>query len=344
MAAPESRKIHDLRLELLAEWLNTTLGIELCGLEPASSDASFRRYFRLDTGLGTFIAMDAPPPQENVRPFLQVAELMAQAGVNVPGIHASDVERGFLLLDDFGSTPYLERLHAHSADALYGDALAMLLKLQTGLQPSASGLPDYHEGELHRELELFREWFLRKLLGLELSADEQARIDACWALLIASALEQPTAVVHRDYHSRNLMVTDAGNPGVLDFQDALVGPITYDAVSLLRDCYIAWPQERVQSWACAYAARLRELGLLDFAVDDGLFMRWFDLMGVQRHLKAIGIFSRLKLRDGKAGYLKDIPRTLDYVLQSARRHSGLAPFLAFLEEKVLPRLGDATGT
>lgn len=340
VTAPVTANLNDPRFILLQAWLSDALREVKCTLSPASSDASFRRYFRVYADERSYIAMDAPPPHENVRPFLQVAQLMASAGVRVPTIHARDVQRGFLLLDDFGPVLYLERLHDQNADTLYGDALDMLLRLQIGVNPTTCGLPDYHAGELRRELELFRDWFLQKLLGLALSPDEQVLIDACWAKLITSALEQPTVVVHRDYHSRNLMVTETSHPGVLDFQDALVGPLTYDAVSLLRDCYIAWPKARVETWALDYAARLRNLGLLDRTVNDALFLRWFDLMGIQRHLKAIGIFSRLKLRDGKVCYLKDIPRTLDYVLQATRHHAGFAPFLALLERRVLPHLAD----
>lgn len=343
MTAPDRPNVSDARLELLQQWLTGTLKLQLLSLSPASSDASFRRYFRAELDVHTYIAMDAPPPLEDVRPFLRVAELMSKVGVNVPGIHAVDVDRGFLLLEDFGSTPYLDLLHAESADALYNDALETLLRMQSKAAPAASALPEYHEGLLHREFELFRDWFLRQLLGLELTPDEQALLDDCCARLTANAREQPIVVVHRDYHSRNLMVTDNGNPGVLDFQDAVTGPITYDAVSLLRDCYVDWPLEQVETWALGYAARLRDAKLMASEVDDELFLRWFDLMGMQRHLKAIGIFSRLKLRDGKAGYLRDIPRTLNYVLQSAGRYDAFAPFAALLEQHVLPRLDEVTG-
>ncbi|BBL71899.1 aminoglycoside phosphotransferase family protein [Methylogaea oryzae] len=333
----------DARYDLLNQWLTVSLKLELRSLAPASSDASFRRYFRAELDGRTYIAMDAPPPLEDVRPFLRVAELMSKAGVKVPGVHAADVARGFLLLEDFGSEPYLDRLHTQSADALYGDALDALFTMQSKIPPAASGLPEYHDGLLQREFELFRDWFLQRLLGIELSSEEQALLDDCCARLIANALEQPTVVVHRDYHSRNLMVTENGNPGVLDFQDAVTGPITYDAVSLLRDCYVDWPLARVETWALNYAARLRDAKLLDGEVEDEQFLRWFDLMGMQRHLKAIGIFSRLKLRDGKSGYLQDIPRTLNYVLQSAGRYDIFAPFVALLEQHVVPRLDEVAG-
>jgi aminoglycoside/choline kinase family phosphotransferase len=327
----------DTRLAVLLDWLRTDLGRPVENLEPASGDASFRRYFRARIDGGTWIVMDAPPPRENVRPFLAVAALLRQAGVQTPAIHAADPERGFVLLDDFGARPYLENLDAESADRLYGDALAALLRLQIGVDPATAELPAYDERLLLAELEIFREWFLGRLLGLELRPSEAALLDQVWQRLVASALEQPQVCVHRDYHSRNLMVTERGNPGVLDFQDAVIGPIAYDAVSLLRDCYIAWPASRVDAWLDGYRAKLREAGLLNVAGAEK-FRRWFDLMGLQRHLKAIGIFSRLKLRDGKSGYLKDIPRTFGYLVDVSRTYPELAEFLEFLETRIRPRL------
>ncbi|MGZ8217891.1 aminoglycoside phosphotransferase family protein [Methylomagnum sp.] len=329
----------DIRLTALLDWLRIGLGHPVERLEPASADASFRRYFRAWIGGGTHIVMDAPPPQENVRPFLAVAELLRKAGVQTPEVHAADPDQGFVLLGDFGSQSYLDELNAESADRLYGDALATLLRLQTGVEATTSGLPAYDEPLLWRELEIFREWFLGRLLGLELSAPETALLDATWRRLIRSALEQPRVCVHRDYHSRNLMLTAPDNPGVLDFQDAVVGPVTYDLVSLLRDCYIAWPAERVAGWLDGYRGQLRDAGLINLA-DEDRFRGWFDLMGMQRHLKAIGIFSRLKLRDGKTGYLKDIPRTLDYVFEAGAAHPDFAEFLDFLNAQVRPRLAE----
>jgi hypothetical protein len=330
----------DLRLTALLDWLRTGLGHAVDRIEPASADASFRRYFRAWIDGGTRIVMDAPPPQENVRPFLAVAELLRKAGVRTPEVHAADPDRGFVLLGDFGSQSYLDGLDERSADRLYGDALATLLRLQTGVDAASSGLPAYDEALLWRELEIFREWLLGRLLGLELSPSEAALLDAAWRRLMDSALEQPRVCVHRDYHSRNLMITSPDNPGVLDFQDAVVGPVTYDLVSLLRDCYVAWPAERVANWLDGYRGQLREAGLIG-AADEARFRRWFDLMGMQRHLKAIGIFSRLKLRDGKAGYLKDIPRTLDYVFEAGAAHPEFAGFLDFLGTQIQPRLAGA---
>jgi aminoglycoside/choline kinase family phosphotransferase len=332
----------DTRLASLLDWLRNDLGRTVRTIEPASADASFRRYFRARIDDTSYIAMDAPPPRENVRPFLAVAGLLRKAGIQTPEIFAADAGRGFVLLGDFGNRCYLDCLDAESADALYADALATLVRLQTGVNLETSGLPRYDERLLRTELEIFREWFLGKLLGMDLQAAEAALLDDAWRLLVDSALEQPRVCVHRDYHSRNLMVTGQANPGVLDFQDAVVGPIAYDAVSLLRDCYIAWPAARVDAWLDGYRTTLRDLGLIDAAGAER-FRRWFDLMGMQRHLKAIGIFSRLKLRDGKSGYLKDIPRTLGYVAEAGRAYPQLSGFLDFLDARVLPRLAAECG-
>jgi aminoglycoside/choline kinase family phosphotransferase len=332
----------DTRLASLLDWLRNDLGRTVRTIEPASADASFRRYFRARIDDTSYIAMDAPPPRENVRPFLAVAGLLRKAGVQTPEIFAADAGRGFVLLGDFGNRCYLDGLDAESADALYADALDTLVRLQTGVNLETSGLPRYDERLLRTELEIFREWFLGKLLGMDLQAAEAALLDDAWRLLVDSALEQPRVCVHRDYHSRNLMVTGQANPGVLDFQDAVIGPVTYDAVSLLRDCYIAWPAARVDAWLDGYRATLRDLGLIDAAGAER-FRRWFDLMGMQRHLKAVGIFSRLKLRDGKSGYLKDIPRTLGYVAEAGRAYPQLSGFLDFLDTRVLSRLAAECG-
>lgn len=325
---------HDQRLNALFDWLRHDLGYAPDDLRPASSDASFRRYFRVTLAEGSYIAMDAPPAHEDVRPFVKIANLLREAGVRTPAVHESNEDLGFLLLDDFGAVSYLDRLAEDSADELYGDALASLARLQTGVAIENAELPPYDEALLRREMELFRDWFLGRLLGLELTTVEQTMLDETWRVLVDSALEQPRVCVHRDYHSRNLMVTERDNPGVLDFQDAVIGPVTYDLVSLLRDCYIAWPRQRVEAWALAHREKLVQAGLLG-DVDAEHFLRWFDLMGVQRHLKAIGIFARLSLRDGKAGYLGDIPRTMDYVTSVGARHPELSAFREFLLARVL---------
>lgn len=330
---------NDTRLELLIDWLETDLQLPIESIGPASSDASFRRYFRVRSGDVTRIVMDAPPPRENVRPFVAVAGLLREAGVQTPEIHAVDPERGFVLLGDFGNLNYLDLLTTDSADSLYADAFDALLSIQQRTAPGQVQLPVYDERLLRTELGIFHEWFLGRWLALDLSAGESAMLDDVSSLLIASAIEQPRVVVHRDFHSRNLMVTEHSNPGVLDFQDAVSGPITYDLASLLRDCYIAWPLDRVQGWMEQYRDRLVAAGLLN-ADDAGRFKRWFDLMGMQRHLKAAGIFARLQIRDGKAGYLKDIPRTLGYVTEVGQNYPELSAFMQFMQARVLPRLAE----
>ncbi len=322
------------REALLRSWLRSVLGEGPLDLRPASSDASFRHYWRVRWDDRTWIAMDAPPEQEDCGRYADLARLFRACGVNTPEIHAEDRALGFLLISDLGDRLYLSALDATTADRLYGDALEALLIIQTRV-PTA-GLPVYDAPFLRRELALFRHWLIKGLLGLELTEETAAAFARAKDILIANALEQPQVCVHRDYHSRNLMVTDRDNPGVLDFQDAVVGPVTYDLVSLLRDCYITWPKERVWDWALGHFERLRSLGLLDTQIHERRFCRWFDLMGAQRHLKAAGIFARLSLRDGKHGYLADIPRTLGYVVEVCARYPELHLLGAWVQESVLP--------
>jgi len=308
----------DLRLEQLTAWTRATLAEPGLGIEVASADASFRRYFRARSDTDTWIVMDAPPDKENVGPFIAVAEMLVAAGVNAPRILARNLEHGFLLLSDLGNRTYLAELAQRDrADALYEDALAALASMQAGCAAQVAGLPPYDAALLRREMELFPEWFMQRHLGIQVDTQMRGVLDAAFDQLIESALAQPRVFVHRDYHSRNLMAIAndprlGANPGVLDFQDAVFGPITYDLVSLLRDCYIAWPPEKVSGWAQRYRQRAVNLGLMA-PVDEVQWLRWFDLMGVQRHMKAIGIFARLWHRDGKPGYLGDIPRTLSYI-------------------------------
>lgn len=327
------------RLELLKTWLTNNVGIGAFKIEPASSDASFRRYFRVQPesnseGLvETFIVMDAPPSHEDTGPFVKISRMLIEYGVNAPVVNQVDAKQGFLLLSDLGSIQYLERLDSSNVDQLYGDALDSLFKLQLHGPRQSGELPPYDHALLLREMELFREWYLQKHLGLSLTTNQHDMLNATFDLLAQSALEQPRVFVHRDYHSRNLMITPQHNPGVLDFQDAVIGPVTYDLVSLLRDCYIAWPRERVETWALAYLDRAKQAGIIQES-DPQTLLRWFDLMGAQRHLKASGIFARLNYRDGKPGYLKDIPRTLSYVADVSRRHEALQPFHEFLQHHV----------
>lgn len=324
------------REPLLRDWLNEVLPARLDRIAPASSDASFRRYFRVWCDGQTRIVMDAPPDKEDCRPFVAIAQALRGLGLNAPEVLAGDLDQGLLLLTDLGSRQYLAELDERSVPGLYGDALDALARLQVGGDPGSPLLPPYDSALLHREMELFRAWFLGRLLGLNLHEEEHLALDHAFALLADNALEQPRVWVHRDYHSRNLMVTDPDNPGVLDFQDAVVGAVTYDLVSLLRDCYIAWPRARVESWALEHRARLRALGMS--GLDDAdEFLHGFDLMGIQRHLKAIGIFARLNLRDGKPGYLRDIPRTLGYVLEVADRYPELAGLRDLLRTRGVDR-------
>ena len=319
------------RLEQLNHWLRRDLGLPGYDIAPASSDASFRRYFRVTFAGESRIVMDAPPDKEDTRPFVSIARRLHEIGLHVPEILAEDEKQGFLLLSDLGSRQYLPELNAGSVERLYGDAMGALITLQV-CGPREGELPPYDHALLMREMELFREWYLGRHMNVTLMDSEQRMLNETFELLAQSALEQPRAAVHRDYHSRNLMICDH-NPGILDFQDAVIGPVTYDLVSLLRDCYIAWPREQVESWV---------LGFHDLALDSGIiphrneeqFMRWFDWMGVQRHLKATGIFARLNHRDGKPGYLKDIPRTLGYVRSVARDYPELRRFADFLEDRV----------
>jgi aminoglycoside/choline kinase family phosphotransferase len=335
---PESRR-DDPRLELLRRWLEQGLGWHDLQLAPASADASFRRYFRVGgRDHPTAIAMDAPPGKEDVEPYLRVAGMLADVGVNAPRVLARNPDDGFLLLTDLGSVTYLAELaDAARADVLYADAIAALVRIQGRGQQHAPSLPPYDERLLRFEMSLFPDWLLGRHLALELSPAESAALAASFDDLVANALGQPQVFVHRDYHSRNLMVCPGHNPGILDFQDAVHGALTYDLVSLLRDCYVAWPQERVVRWAIDFRRQALEAGL-PVGRDEVQFLRWFDLMGIQRHLKASGIFARLWHRDGKPGYLPDVPRTLSYIAAACTRHGEFAALGALVSERVLPAM------
>jgi aminoglycoside/choline kinase family phosphotransferase len=322
----------DTRLSQLAAWLATLpadLGLTPGSLRPASDDASFRRYFRVDAAAGPLIAMDAPPPQEDCAPFVHAARVFARSGVSVPAIVAEDLTRGFLLLEDFGSVTYQSRLDAASAPALYGDALRALVSLQAAGAPDA--FPPYDRERLLRELQLFPDWYVARHKGLALDAADRATLDEAFETLLANVLAQPRVHVHRDYHSRNLMVLPGErNPGILDFQDAVQGPITYDLVSLLRDAYVQWEEEQVLDWTIRYWERARKAGL-PVDGDFGRFYRDFEWMGLQRHLKVLGIFARLHHRDGKDRYLADLPRVMQYARSVAGRYVDLAPLARLLD-------------
>jgi aminoglycoside/choline kinase family phosphotransferase len=315
------------RRQQLQRWIETRLNESPLELEPASADASFRRYFRVRAQGRSLIAMDAPPAHEDCRPFVRVAALMAQAGVHVPQVLEQDFEQGFLLLSDLGTTSYLQALNPDSADALFRDASEALLRWQLASRPGV--LPPYDETLLRRELALFPEWYVRRHRGVTLSAAEEQALAGVFTQIASSNLAQPAVYVHRDYMPRNLMVC-APNPGVLDFQDAVYGPISYDVVSLFRDAFISWDEERVLDWTVRYWEQARRAGL-PVDADFGRFYRDFEWMGVQRHLKVLGIFARLHYRDGKHGYLQDTPRFVGYVRAAAQRYSALAPLLALLD-------------
>ena len=347
---------HDPRLTLIRTWLTRDLGWRVGRISVASADASFRRYFRVSRGdvdpagwapkADTLIVMDAPPGKEDIAPYLKVSTLLEQAGAHVPHVHASDARRGFVVMEDLGNTQYLSLLKTgRGVDKLYGDALTTLANIQVRGLRASQQLAPYDREPLERELNLMPEWFLGKHLGLELTPEERALITVTFEFLINEAMLQPQVFVHRDYHSRNLMVLshpsmDKGGPGVIDFQDALRGPIGYDLVSLLKDCYISWSRERVERWVKGYR---RVLGNLGANVGDSeyQFIRWFDLVGVQRHVKVLGIFCRLWHRDGKIGYLADLPLMLSYVLDACRRYPELVEFGRWLEWRIAPLLAAA---
>lgn len=301
----------------------------MVGLDVASADASFRRYYRARTATASYIVMDAPPAHEDCRPFVHIARLFRAAGANTPEILAENLDEGFLLLTDFGNTTYLSALNEQTADRLYRDANAELVKIQLASRPGE--LPDYDEALLRRELMLFPDWYLAKHLKVELSDAQRQVMDQTFAAILANNLAQPRVYVHRDWHSRNLMVTTENSPGVLDFQDAVYGPITYDLASIYKDAYIRWDEDRVLDWLVRYWQAARQAGL-PVAADFGDFYRDFEWMGVQRHIKVLGIFARLYYRDGKSGYLKDMPLVMDYLRRACERFNALRPFMRLLDE------------
>lgn len=332
------------RISALRLWLSQLdiAQIDTDSLEIASNDASFRRYFRV-TGLingetRSFIVMDAPQPQEDVKPFIQIAALFAQLHLTVPQVLAQDTEQGFLLLTDLGRTMYSHVLNNDTAHRLYMDAIDSLVLMQSQSQPDV--LPEYNREFLLRELMIFPEWYIEKHLGHTLTAEQNTSLQKVFDALLANIMAQPQVYVHRDFHSRNLMVMDKGNPGILDFQGALYGPLTYDLVSLLRDAYVQWDEEMVLDWAIRYWEKAKKAGL-PVAPDVDSFYRDFEFMGMQRHLKILGIFARLAHRDGKPHYLDDLPTVLEYVRKTANRYRELVPLLRLLEslENNAPQFG-----
>ncbi|MDL1860920.1 aminoglycoside phosphotransferase [Betaproteobacteria bacterium PRO7] len=325
--------VPDRRLELLRDWLAALApehDLHVETLRPASADASFRRYFRIDAGAASLVAMDAPPDKEDVRPFIHVARLLREAGLNAPQVLARDVASGFLLLTDLGTTTYLDALNAGTADAnaLFADAIDALVRWQ--LASRAGELPPYDETLLRRELMLFPDWYVARHLGRTLDERQSRTLEAMFRRILASNLAQPSVYVHRDYMPRNLMVSTP-NPGILDFQDAVYGPITYDLASLLRDAFISWEEERVIDWAVRYWEKARR-ARLPVPADFGEFYRDLEWMGLQRHLKVLGIFARINYRDGKPHYLADTPRFVRYVRAVIQRYSELAPLARLIDE------------
>lgn len=326
--------IHLQRYQILEDWVKRQFPARSFTLSPASADASFRRYFRVNfndnSSPKTLIVMDAPPQHENCKPFLHVANIFSAANVHVPEVLAKDLEQGFLLLSDLESTTYLDAIRTNSsvADDLYRDAIDALIRIQ--LASHSGELPVYDEKLLMNELNLFPEWYLTKHLNVKLNIYQQKELDKCFTKIVANNLAQPKVYVHRDYHSRNLMVTEP-NPGIIDFQDAVYGPNTYDLVSLFKDAYISWDEGKILDWVIRYWEKARETRL-SVTQDFSDFYRDFEWMGVQRHIKVLGIFARLNYRDNKNNYLRDIPLVISYLRKTFERYSEFNFLLELLDE------------
>jgi aminoglycoside/choline kinase family phosphotransferase len=316
------------RQQDLLLWVQEQINDQECYVKPASSDASFRSYWRVFSKDQTYIVMDAPPEHENCTPFIVFSKKLESSGIQVPIVIASDLSQGFLLLSDLGTVQYLEVLNLDTYKNLYNDAINALHTMQQNTDLSNS--PLYDKNLLRLELSLFEEWFINKHLNSRLNEEQSHTLSKSLDLLIDNALQQPQTFVHRDYHSRNLMKTKNNNPGVLDFQDAVVGPVTYDLVSLLKDCYISWDQSIVDEFSDGFRKKYNHTNQTNIKFDQ--WQRWFDLMGIQRHLKVLGIFCRLNYRDNKANYLKDLNLTLHYVKQACERYSELHALLEVINE------------
>ena len=311
------------RQQARVEWLKTILETDSFSLTPASEDASFRSYHRVSLPERSYILMDAPPDQEDCKPFIDITDRLLACAVNVPIIHEQDLQNGFLLLSDLGNEQYLSHLNGPEADTLYKSAIDSLIGFQ--LSANTSGLPVYDKALLQTEMSLFPDWLLGRYLEIELDDLEQQSLATVFDSLVSNATQQPQVFVHRDYHSRNLMIDGDNPPGIIDYQDAVVGPLSYDLMSLLKDSYIYCPPKQRQQW-------------IEYYLQQAQFKRWFDMMGVQRELKVGGIFARLHLRDGKPGYLNDIPRTLGYITELGADYPELENLIQLLEQRVLPAL------
>lgn len=317
------------REQLLDDWLSRALKTQSFNRMPLAGDASARRYFRLQVDGNSYVVMDAPPP-ETPAVFADIGLLLAEQGLQVPKVIHADFQQGFLLLSDLGDRLYLNELNEDSANLLYQDAFSSLLKIQTC---SHKTLAAFDEDFFYRQIGIFEEWYLNKHCAFTSDECEKTKelLNPTYQKLFEVWQNQPQVFVHRDYHSRNLMVLPEQSPGILDFQDAMIGPVTYDLVSLLQDCYISWPRERVESWVMDFYARAKNGGLLSGQENKSEFLRWFDLTGLQRHLKNLGVFARLHYRDNKSGYLKDMPQVLKYIRETCHRYSELKPLLNFFE-------------
>jgi aminoglycoside/choline kinase family phosphotransferase len=311
-------------------WAQTALNDPDLQLESASEDASFRSYWRAQSAGTTWIVMDAPPDKEDTGPWLAMTKRLSDAGLNAPLIKAVDSENGFVMMSDLGTRLLLPELNNDSVDSLYFQAMSALLQMQTKL--GSQDLPVYDENRLVAEMELMPTWFLERHLGFTPSCEQWDVIEVAFRSLINNATQQSQVFVHRDYHSRNLLISESEHLGILDFQDAVHGPMTYDLVSLLRDCYIAWPNEQVEAWVEQYRVRAEAAGLATGTAEQ--FLRAFDLMGVQRHLKVLGIFCRLYYRDAKAGYLNDLPLVWQYTQSIGNKYPDIAPLIALLEQAI----------
>ena len=333
------------REQRLTAWVRATLAARGepiaadASLRRISGDASFRGYYRALSDTRTWIAVDAPPDKEDSTPFVAIAQLLNRHGLNVPELYGVNLQEGFMLVSDLGDDLYLPRLRdPREAATLYTAAIHALVRLQ-GIAVTDHSIPPYDRGRLFTEMSLFPEWLLTRQLGLRLTRVERDLLDPLFELLIANALEQPQVLVHRDYHSRNLLVCGKDTPGIVDFQDAVIGPVSYDLVSLLRDCYIEWPRERLRAWVREYRAAAKAAHLA-VGKSEAQFQRWFDLMGLQRHIKVAGIFCRLHLRDGKAVYLHDVPLVMKYILEVTAAYPECAAFHDWLRAAVLPRMAE----
>ncbi len=327
----------DPRFLALNSWIARTLGDD-AQVALISGDASFRRYFRVQLPKQSFIAMDSPPDLVPVAPFIALANAYQARGIKAPEVKAAELSQGFLLLSDLGDTQLLDALNSDNVSHYYGRALALLDQVLTITEADGESLPDYDDEFVLRELNIFLEWLVQHHLKLNIDDQTREMVDECFGLLIDNVALQPKVGMHRDYHSRNLMLCD-DELAVIDFQDAVIGPITYDAVSLLRDCYVRWSDEVITPLIAQHYQQMRTLGLIDETVSLSQYRRWFDLMGMQRHLKAAGIFCRLNYRDAKPGYMKDIPLTLSYVRDIGAQYPEFTPFITWLDTQVIPKMG-----